>query len=182
MPVDEPPVSKEPERCGSARSLADCISTNEEEEWSALEGVTRVNSLLNLPRKLSGDKKSTSWKKRRWANIMKKKTICSDESQAGCSQWRITADTGIFQPSACKFFGRFLGPCPRLFQAGWQVCTFKKIVFSSSLWYLSGGIPCLGFFTCMCIWKFLFCEKLFCKSCKTSSLMSGCSVVAVLEQ
>ncbi|XP_048540592.1 probable protein phosphatase 2C 66 [Triticum urartu] len=65
MPVDEPPVSKEPERCGSARSLADCISTNEEEEWSALEGVTRVNSLLNLPRKLSGDKKSTSWKKRR---------------------------------------------------------------------------------------------------------------------
>lgn len=65
MPVDEPPVLKEPERCASARSLADCISTNEEEEWSALEGVTRVNSLLNLPRKLSGDKRSTSWRKRR---------------------------------------------------------------------------------------------------------------------
>uniref|UniRef100_A0ACD5Y8I3 Uncharacterized protein n=1 Tax=Avena sativa TaxID=4498 RepID=A0ACD5Y8I3_AVESA len=65
MPVDESPVSKQPERCGSARSLADCISTNEEEEWSALEGVTRVNSLLNLPRKLSGDKRSTGWKKRR---------------------------------------------------------------------------------------------------------------------
>ena len=65
IPVDESPVSKEPERCGSARSLADCISTNEEEEWSALEGVTRVNSLLNLPRRLSGDKKSTSWRKRR---------------------------------------------------------------------------------------------------------------------
>ncbi|XP_062195891.1 probable protein phosphatase 2C 66 [Phragmites australis] len=65
VPVDEPPISKEPQRCGSARSLADCISTNEEEEWSALEGVTRVNSLLNLPRILSGDKRSTSWRKRR---------------------------------------------------------------------------------------------------------------------
>ncbi|TVU05288.1 hypothetical protein EJB05_48446 [Eragrostis curvula] len=65
VPVDEPPISKEPERCGSARSLADCISTNEEEEWSALEGVTRVNSLLNLPRMLSGDKRSSSWRKRR---------------------------------------------------------------------------------------------------------------------
>ncbi|XP_047083885.1 probable protein phosphatase 2C 66 [Lolium rigidum] len=65
IPVDEPPVSKQPERCGSARSLADCISTNEEEEWSALEGVTRVNSLLNLPRKVSGDKRSTSWRKKR---------------------------------------------------------------------------------------------------------------------
>lgn len=65
VPVDEPTASKEPGRCGSARSLADCISTNEEEEWSALEGVTRVNSLLNLPRLLSGDKRSTSWRKRR---------------------------------------------------------------------------------------------------------------------
>ncbi|KAL6644593.1 hypothetical protein ACP70R_016201 [Stipagrostis hirtigluma subsp. patula] len=65
IPVDEPTISKEPERCGSARSLADCISTNEEEEWSALEGVTRVNSLLNLPRILTGDKRSTSWRKRR---------------------------------------------------------------------------------------------------------------------
>jgi hypothetical protein len=62
--IDEPPISKEPERCGSARSLADCISTNEEEEWSALEGVTRVNSLLKLPRLLSGDKRSASWRKR----------------------------------------------------------------------------------------------------------------------
>jgi hypothetical protein len=63
--IEEPPISKEPEMCGSARSLADCISTNEEEEWSALEGVTRVNSLLNLPRILSGDKRSASWRKRR---------------------------------------------------------------------------------------------------------------------
>ncbi|OEL30673.1 putative protein phosphatase 2C 66, partial [Dichanthelium oligosanthes] len=65
VPADEPPILKESERCGSARSLADCISTNEEEEWSALEGVTRVNSLLNLPRILSSDKRSTSWRKRR---------------------------------------------------------------------------------------------------------------------
>ncbi|KAF6142277.1 hypothetical protein GIB67_039984 [Kingdonia uniflora] len=38
------------ERCNSARSLAECISTRDDEEWSALEGVTRVNSLLKLPR------------------------------------------------------------------------------------------------------------------------------------
>ncbi|CAN5975640.1 unnamed protein product, partial [Sphagnum jensenii] len=32
------------------RSLADWLGADENEEWSALEGVTRVNSLLNLPR------------------------------------------------------------------------------------------------------------------------------------
>ncbi|KAJ6738362.1 PROTEIN PHOSPHATASE 2C 6-RELATED [Salix koriyanagi] len=47
----------------SKRSLAECISTSEDEEWSALEGVTRVNSLLSLPRFLSGDKRSASWRK-----------------------------------------------------------------------------------------------------------------------
>ena len=47
----------------SKRSLAECISTAEDEEWSALEGVTRVNSLLSLPRFLSGDKSSVSWRK-----------------------------------------------------------------------------------------------------------------------
>lgn len=46
----------------SKRSLAECIS-NEEEEWSALEGITRVNSLLSLPRFLSGDRRSGSWRK-----------------------------------------------------------------------------------------------------------------------
>lgn len=46
----------------SKRSLAECISTAEDEEWSALEGVTRVNSLLSLPRFLSGDKRSASWR------------------------------------------------------------------------------------------------------------------------
>lgn len=39
-----------PERCRSTRRLVDCISTDEEEEWSALEGYSRVNSLLTLPR------------------------------------------------------------------------------------------------------------------------------------
>lgn len=47
----------------SKRSLAECISTAEDEEWSALEGITRVNSLLSLPRLLSGDRRTTSWRK-----------------------------------------------------------------------------------------------------------------------
>ncbi|XP_024959884.1 probable protein phosphatase 2C 66 isoform X2 [Cynara cardunculus var. scolymus] len=45
---------------GSKRSLAECISTSEDEEWSALEGVARVNSLLSIPRLLSMD---SSWRK-----------------------------------------------------------------------------------------------------------------------
>ncbi|KAJ9551237.1 hypothetical protein OSB04_015282 [Centaurea solstitialis] len=48
---------------GSKRSLAECISTSEDEEWSALEGVARVNSLLSIPRFLSIDKRSNSWRK-----------------------------------------------------------------------------------------------------------------------
>ncbi|KAK8506789.1 hypothetical protein V6N13_054984 [Hibiscus sabdariffa] len=48
----------------SRRSLAECISVSEDEEWSALEGITRVNSLLSLPRFLSGDKRSTSLRKK----------------------------------------------------------------------------------------------------------------------
>ncbi|KAI3757206.1 hypothetical protein L6452_04740 [Arctium lappa] len=48
---------------GSKRSLAECISTSEDEEWSALEGVARVNSLLSIPRFLSIHKRSTSWRK-----------------------------------------------------------------------------------------------------------------------
>ncbi|CAL9748109.1 unnamed protein product [Musa acuminata subsp. burmannicoides] len=64
VPVSEgPDLETVTERSQSTRSLADCISTTEEEEWSALEGITRVNSLLNLPRFLSGDKRSSSWKK-----------------------------------------------------------------------------------------------------------------------
>jgi len=47
----------------SKRSLAECISTAEDEEWSALEGVTRVNSLLSLPRFWSGDRRAASWRK-----------------------------------------------------------------------------------------------------------------------
>ncbi|XP_058113095.1 probable protein phosphatase 2C 66 [Magnolia sinica] len=63
VPVSEPNVENRPDRCQSTRSLAECISSTEEEEWSALEGVTRVNSLLNLPRFGSSDRRSASWRK-----------------------------------------------------------------------------------------------------------------------
>ncbi|MBA0765437.1 hypothetical protein Gotri_014634 [Gossypium trilobum] len=49
----------------SKRSLAECISVADDEEWSALEGITRVNSLLSLPRFLSSHKRSTS-SRRKW--------------------------------------------------------------------------------------------------------------------
>ena len=65
VPVIETAEDKHPgKRVGqSQRSLAECISTAEEEEWSALEGVVRVNSLLSLPRFMSFDKGSASWRK-----------------------------------------------------------------------------------------------------------------------
>ncbi|XP_068643773.1 probable protein phosphatase 2C 66 [Aristolochia californica] len=63
VPASELREAKMPDRCHSTRSLAECISTAEDEEWSALEGVTRVNSLLNLPRFGSGDRKAVSWRK-----------------------------------------------------------------------------------------------------------------------
>ncbi|XP_076900227.1 putative protein phosphatase 2C 66 [Bidens hawaiensis] len=66
VPCVESEDNKLPEKGGigaSKRSLAECISNPEDEEWSALEGVTRVNSLLSIPRFLSGDKKSTSSRK-----------------------------------------------------------------------------------------------------------------------
>ncbi|KAJ4975473.1 hypothetical protein NE237_000579 [Protea cynaroides] len=62
VPVLELTAEKLPERCSSTRSLAECISAPDDEEWSALEGVTRVNSLLNLPRFLSGDR-TANWRK-----------------------------------------------------------------------------------------------------------------------
>ncbi|CAM8888072.1 unnamed protein product [Rhodiola kirilowii] len=64
VPVPESAKEKSADiqRSNSTRSLAECISVAEDEEWSALEGVTRVNSLLSIPRFFSGDKKSTSWK------------------------------------------------------------------------------------------------------------------------
>lgn len=55
---------KQPERSQSRRSLADCLSVADEDEWSALEGVSRVNSLLNLPRFLTGDRMSGGLRKR----------------------------------------------------------------------------------------------------------------------
>ncbi|KAI3810137.1 hypothetical protein L1987_19747 [Smallanthus sonchifolius] len=66
VPCVEPDDNKLPEKgveAASKRSLAECISNSEDEEWSALEGVTRVNSLLSIPRFLSGDKRSTSSRK-----------------------------------------------------------------------------------------------------------------------
>lgn len=64
VPVSESTEQKLPTKLEgqSKRSLAECISTDE--DWSALEGVTRVNSLLSLPRLLSSDKRSPSWRKK----------------------------------------------------------------------------------------------------------------------
>lgn len=44
------------------RSLAECIATD---QWSALDGLTRVNSLLSLPRFMMGYKKDDGSKRRR---------------------------------------------------------------------------------------------------------------------
>ncbi|XP_071725742.1 probable protein phosphatase 2C 66 [Rutidosis leptorrhynchoides] len=67
VPCVEPEVdNKLVEKSGvgaSKRSLAEFIMSGEDEEWSALEGVVRVNSLLSIPRFLSGDKKSTGSRK-----------------------------------------------------------------------------------------------------------------------
>ncbi|KAI3769064.1 hypothetical protein L6452_00160 [Arctium lappa] len=65
VPFVEPPEDKLPEKGvgGSKRSLAECITSTEDEEWSALEGVTRVNSLLSIPRFLTGEKRSNSSRK-----------------------------------------------------------------------------------------------------------------------
>lgn len=61
VPVkEEDAKEKMPGRSQSTRSLADCMQATDEEEWSALEGVTRVNTLLNIPRFLPKDKGSTS--------------------------------------------------------------------------------------------------------------------------
>ncbi|KAJ1699839.1 hypothetical protein LUZ63_008351 [Rhynchospora breviuscula] len=62
--IEEEEIShKQPEKSQSTRSLAECILMSDEDEWSALEGVTRVNSLLSLPRFLLRDKKSSSRRK-----------------------------------------------------------------------------------------------------------------------
>lgn len=61
---DEEIAYKQPEKSQSMRSLAECIMMSDEEEWSALEGITRVNSLLSLPRFLLRDKKSSSQRRK----------------------------------------------------------------------------------------------------------------------
>ncbi|XP_078163393.1 putative protein phosphatase 2C 66 isoform X2 [Carex rostrata] len=66
VPISEEPgttPSKALVTSSSAKKLAECISNSEEEEWSALEGVTRSNSLLNLPRFILRDKRSSSRRK-----------------------------------------------------------------------------------------------------------------------
>lgn len=69
-PSEIVPVSELTEETGhlgvrsSKKSLAECIANGEDEDWSALEGVTRVNSLLSLPRFMSVDSKSASWRKK----------------------------------------------------------------------------------------------------------------------
>lgn len=65
VPVLESPKDRAPGRGigQSKRSLAECLTTGEEEEWSALEGITRVNSLLSIPRFSSGERSSVSWRK-----------------------------------------------------------------------------------------------------------------------
>ncbi|GAA0166536.1 protein phosphatase [Lithospermum erythrorhizon] len=65
VPVDETEIEVSSVKTigQSKRSLAECLSTAEDDEWSALEGITRVNSLLSLPRFLSIDKRSASWRK-----------------------------------------------------------------------------------------------------------------------
>lgn len=57
----EPSRTSHERKTKQPRKLADWLGADvtEEEEWSALEGVTRVNSLLNLPRFLAGDKRRT---------------------------------------------------------------------------------------------------------------------------
>ncbi|OIS99175.1 PREDICTED: probable protein phosphatase 2C 6 [Nicotiana attenuata] len=65
VPVVESQEEQHPDKGlgQSKRSIAEILSTAQDDEWSALEGITRVNSLLSLPRFLSADKRSTSWRK-----------------------------------------------------------------------------------------------------------------------
>jgi hypothetical protein len=60
---EEPPKEIVHSESRRKRSLADWLGADEDEEWSALEGVTRVNSLLNLPRFSAGDKRTAGTKK-----------------------------------------------------------------------------------------------------------------------
>ncbi|CAM6017072.1 unnamed protein product [Sphagnum balticum] len=61
---EEPPKEIVHSESRRKRSLADWLGADEDEEWSALEGVTRVNSLLNLPRFSAGDKRTAGTMKK----------------------------------------------------------------------------------------------------------------------
>ncbi|CAH2037395.1 unnamed protein product [Thlaspi arvense] len=66
VPVWETKEEKTSESCGiesKKTTLAECISSKDDDEWSALEGLTRANSLLSIPRFFSGELRSSSWRK-----------------------------------------------------------------------------------------------------------------------
>ncbi|KAL1221383.1 putative protein phosphatase 2C 6 [Cardamine amara subsp. amara] len=66
VPVWEIKEENMPESCridSKKTTLAECILVKDDEEWSALEGLTRVNSLLSIPRFFSGELRSSSWRK-----------------------------------------------------------------------------------------------------------------------
>ena len=67
VPVKEESIPKScrtESKMMTTMTLAECISVaQDDEEWSALEGLTRVNSLLSIPRFLSGELRSSSWRK-----------------------------------------------------------------------------------------------------------------------
>lgn len=64
VPVKEEKSSEIESKKMMTMTLAECISVaQDDEEWSALEGLTRVNSLLSIPRFFSGELRSTSWRK-----------------------------------------------------------------------------------------------------------------------
>ncbi|KAI5079414.1 hypothetical protein GOP47_0004893 [Adiantum capillus-veneris] len=74
-------------RSSSRRSLAECLSVADEDEWSALEGVARVNSLMNLPRFLGGDKRMGSPSFRAAKSSKSKKGVGKNAAPAAKRRW-----------------------------------------------------------------------------------------------
>nr|GEX65872.1 probable protein phosphatase 2C 66 [Tanacetum cinerariifolium] len=81
-------VAAGPSRATAARALVDCecITTPEDEDWSALEGVTRANSLLSIPRIFLGDKRSASWRKSNPKTKLRRSQVKKESSMAA-SKW-----------------------------------------------------------------------------------------------
>lgn len=55
--IQEGPKEIEPSASRRHRSLAEWMVASEAEEWHALEGIVRVNSLVGLPRFQEGDRR-----------------------------------------------------------------------------------------------------------------------------